>query len=277
MTEDKQRESRKKLLDFIESFEEELAKVYPLKNVKETIKSVQSVIKSDPSFLKCVPYSIIDCVKILLSTGINVDPFYQYAYLSVIYDKKQDAHVCKLNAMQKGLFFIAYQSGLINHISTNVVKENDVFEYSGGTEENIVHKISLKQTRGKTIGAYCVISFKNGHKSYAVMGLEEIQLCRKNSKSSAVWEAHFDEMCKKTVGKRATKNLNYAPMQLFVSADDESEYGPYDNGQSENYQKVKVKSKKDAILSACSRYSEEKECSAEDGAQVQDELPDLPF
>lgn len=266
------KEAVKALFTYIDSFKDDFVKLYGKQRVEETYKAVKSILFSNEKLMSCDRLSILESIRNIFLTGINIEPFYQHGYLSAIYDTNKKKNICKLGAMQKGLFFIAYKSDLITTINMNVVKENDVFKHSIGTEEVFLHEIDLNKPRGKTIGAYCIIVFKDGYKSYTVMGMDEIQNCKKSSKQNHIWEAHFDEMCKKTVGKRATKTLNYPSMQLLVNLDEEVEYGGFEKPTV-----IKKQNSKDAILSACSRYSEQEECTNEDEQEIPPGLSDIPF
>lgn len=116
------------------------------------------------------------------------------------------------------------QSGDISVISVHVVKENDHFDYALGDEEFMVHKPALTN-RGKTIGAYSIVTFKDGEKSREWMDIEQINAVRgrSRSKDNGPWVTDFDEMARKTVFRRHAKRLpSSSDLDDFINQDDEA-------------------------------------------------------
>ena len=124
--------------------------------------------------------------------------------------------------MVAGLMKKVRNSGEISTWSLQVVKEKDEFSYQLGDDERVVHKPALV-VRGKTIGAYSIVTLRTGEKSREFMNLEEIEAIRKRSKATGgPWQSDYDEMAKKTVARRHSKRL---PMSTdladFIHQDDE--------------------------------------------------------
>ena len=115
------------------------------------------------------------------------------------------------------------QSGEISVISVQVVKENDNFDYELGDNERMTHKPALTG-RGKTIGAYSIVTFKDGEKSREWMDVEQIQAVRgrSRSKDNGPWVTDFDEMARKTVFRRHAKRLpSSSDLDAFIASEDE--------------------------------------------------------
>lgn len=110
--------------------------------------------------------------------------------------------------MIEGLRKKVRNSGEIIDWSIRVVKEKDEFTYELGDSEKIVHKPALRD-RGATIGAYSIVTFKSGEKSREFMDVDQIEDVRKRSKTpnAGPWKSDYDEMCRKTVGRRHYKAL----------------------------------------------------------------------
>lgn len=124
--------------------------------------------------------------------------------------------------MAAGLMKKVRNSGEISTWSLQIVKENDHFDYQLGDKESIEHKPAIAK-RGKTIGAYSIVSLKDGEKSREFMNLEEIEAIRSRSKSkdSGPWATDHDEMCKKTVARRHSKRLPMSTdLEDFIHQDD---------------------------------------------------------
>lgn len=125
--------------------------------------------------------------------------------------------------MVEGLIKKVRNSGEVGNISVQVVKEHDAFDYELGDNEQITHKPALKD-RGNTIGAYSIVTLKNGEKSREWMSVEDIEAVRKRSRTSdkGPWKTDYDEMCRKTVFRRHYKRLpKSTDLDGAIRADDE--------------------------------------------------------
>jgi recombination protein RecT len=111
--------------------------------------------------------------------------------------------------------------------TTEVVYENDRFRYVLGDEARIEHEPpALDQDRGEPIGAYCSIRLKTGGHIREVMSKAEIERIRtiysKATREDAPWKLHWGEMARKTVLKRAAKQVAFSPeiAQALAREDD---------------------------------------------------------
>ena len=125
--------------------------------------------------------------------------------------------------MVSGIMKKVRNSGEISTWSVQVVKERDEFDYQLGDEERITHKPALRD-RGETIGAYSIVTMKDGEKSREFMDVDQIEAIRKRSRSGngGPWVSDFDEMAKKTVIRRHAKRLPMSTdLDEFMRQDDE--------------------------------------------------------
>jgi recombination protein RecT len=100
--------------------------------------------------------------------------------------------------------------------TTEVVYANDKFRYVLGDDARIEHEPpTLDQDRGPPIGAYCSIKLKTGGHIREVMSKAEIERIRttysKATRDDAPWNQHWGEMARKTVLKRAAKQVAFSP------------------------------------------------------------------
>lgn len=103
-----------------------------------------------------------------------------------------------------------YATRPINTIYAKVVREGDEFE------EKIVNgqpSIDFKPkpfSKGKMLGVFAVCLYKDGGMVYEVMSTEDVEQCRKASKSKngPAWNAWFEEMAKKSVLRRLAKSIS---------------------------------------------------------------------
>lgn len=110
--------------------------------------------------------------------------------------------------MVAGLMKLVRNSGEISTWSVQAVYENDEFEYELGDSERIAHRPALRN-RGAVIGAYSIVTMRDGERSREFMGVDEIEAIRKRSRSgnAGPWVSDFAEMAKKTVVRRHAKRL----------------------------------------------------------------------
>lgn len=111
--------------------------------------------------------------------------------------------------------------------TTEVVYANDKFRYVLGDDARIEHEPPpLDQDRGEPIGAYCSIKLKTGGQIREVMPKAEIERIRKMyskaTRADAPWNLHWGEMARKTVLKRAAKQVAFSPeiAQIFTREDE---------------------------------------------------------
>lgn len=125
--------------------------------------------------------------------------------------------------MVQGIMKKARNSGEITKWELRVIKENDEFSYEQGDSEQIIHRPFFGD-RGKTIGAYSIVTLRDGERSREVMTVEEIEAIRARSraKEDGPWVTDYDEMCKKTVARRHSKTLPMSTdLERLVQSDDE--------------------------------------------------------
>lgn len=164
---------------------------------EESEFALQSVFKSN-ALQKCNPRTVQDAIKNVAACGLTLNPVEQYAYLVPRNGE------CHLTISFKGLLKVAADSGAIQWVKAEVVKENDTFELRGITEEPL-HKRSPFSDRGNTVGAYCVAKLPSGEYLTEVISESELMQIRNAASTKAVWDAWPDEMRKKSVIKRASK------------------------------------------------------------------------
>lgn len=113
-----------------------------------------------------------------------------------------------------GLVDLAFRSGLVKEIDTDVRRKNDFWKYEKGDESILRHIPYDEGDRGEAIGYYAIIKMKDGavHKSY-MSKYEVLEHAKRFSKSynrktgsfSGPWATDFDAMARKTVLIQALK------------------------------------------------------------------------
>jgi recombination protein RecT len=154
----------------------------------------------------CVPASLQESIINVASVGLTLNPSYGYAYLVPENVKVGDKryNVCQLRISFKGLMKIATDSGGVKWVRAEIVKANDDFTYRGPFEKP-EHNMMPFGDRGATVGVYCVAKTGDGDYLTDIMDLAEINKCKAAAKTTYVWGAWFEEMAKKAIIKRSSK------------------------------------------------------------------------
>ena len=155
---------------------------------------------------QCAPQSIQESITNVAAIGLSLNPAYGYAYLvpDSIKAGNQWVKVCQLRVSFKGLVKIAVDSGAIKFVRAEIVKENDTFTYNGPMAAP-VHQMNPFGDRGQTVGVYCIAKTPDGEYLTDVMSIEEINKIRAAAKQDGVWSKWFEEMAKKAIIKRSSK------------------------------------------------------------------------
>lgn len=164
---------------------------------EESQFAIQSIQKND-ALAKCSPHTVQNAVINVAAVGLTLNPALGYAYLV------PEGGECNLKVSFKGLLKIATDSGSILWAKAEIVKAGDQFEYLGVCTPP-VHKMNPFTARGETVGVYCAAKTHQGDFLVDYMDMENINKVKNAAKSKNVWNAWPDEMIKKAMIKRASK------------------------------------------------------------------------
>ena len=201
-------------------FERALPKHMP---VERLMRVALTTIGKNPKLGQCTPVSLLSCLMDCASLGLEPDNVLGRAYL-IPY-----GNVCTLIIGYKGLIELAMRSGRVSSLMAQVIRENDEFDYEFGPDGFLRHKPLLRGDRGKVIGAYAFVKFKDGAQGFDIMSIEDLYRIRARSKAatSGPWKTDEDEMFRKTVLKRLSKYVPLSPEFMdAVSRDNEYESEP---------------------------------------------------
>lgn len=176
-----------------------------VKWAEESQFAVQALNKNG-MLQQCAPQSIQESITNVAAIGLSLNPAYGYAYLvpDSIKSGGQWIKVCQLRVSFKGLVKIATDSGAIKFVRAEIVKENDAFTYNGPMAAP-VHQMNPFGDRGNVVGVYCIAKTPDGEYLTDVMSMADIDKIRKAAKQDGVWSKWFEEMAKKAIIKRASK------------------------------------------------------------------------
>lgn len=181
------------------SFEREASfAVQILANNEGTLKAARSA-----------PESVQSAVMNIANMGLSLNPAQNHAYLVPRSGK------VILDISYRGLLHLATRDGGIKFATVEVVKEGDTFVYNGKDIKPEHPHNPFEEGRGdkKTIGVYCIAHLPSGDIIVDVMARDEIEKARNCStmKSGGVWLKWYDDMCKKTIVKKASKTWPACP------------------------------------------------------------------
>ena len=161
-------------------------------------------IQKNSGLAKCSVTSIQDSIINVASVGLTLNPADGYAYLVPEYSKALKGNECQLRISFKGLIKVATDAGSIKWVKAEIVKANDNLEYKGPCTMP-VHSMDPFGDRGETVGVYCIAKTNDGDVLVDLMNVEELKKIQSCAKTQMVWTQWPDEMAKKAIIKRASK------------------------------------------------------------------------
>jgi recombination protein RecT len=156
-----------------------------------------SLVKAAQQNPAALEYALIN----IASIGISLNPALKEAYLV-----PRGGKIC-LDPSYIGLVKLATDTGAIEWVQAEIVKEKDDFQYQGVGKAPI-HKMNPFGDRGAIIGVYCVAKLSTGEHLSTIMSKADCDAIRDKSSQaskSGPWVSFYEEMLKKTVIKRAAK------------------------------------------------------------------------
>jgi recombination protein RecT len=177
---------------------------------EESQFAIQALQKNE-KLSQCMPHTVQNAVINVAAVGLTLNPALGYAYLVPEAEKVKDGggrdvwvQNCSLRVSFKGLLKIATDSGSILWAKAEIVKAKDTFKYRGPCELPL-HEMDAFGDRGETVGAYCIAKTHQGDVLVDIMSAAEIAKIRGAAKQDGVWSKWPDEMAKKAILKRSSK------------------------------------------------------------------------
>lgn len=118
-------------------------------------------------------------------------------------------------------------TGEVASADSQVVYQNDHFDYQLGDDARIIHKPTLGEP-GAIIGAYAIIKLTNGEVLREVMPRSQIDqaraVSRSGDKENSPWSKWYGEMARKTVLRRCAKRAPVSPdLERLLTREDVEE------------------------------------------------------
>lgn len=148
------------------------------------------------------PVSVQNALRNAAAIGVSLNPASKNAYLV-----PRGGAIC-LDISYMGLLHLAMSTGSIEWGQSKLVYANDSYE-NLGIDQAPSHKYNAFGARGDLVGAYCVVRTSTGAYLTEEMSREQLEAVKARSESGkqnkGPWFTDFEEMCRKTVVKRAAK------------------------------------------------------------------------
>lgn len=152
------------------------------------------------------PVSVQNALRNASAIGISLNPASKHAYL--VPRKTQAGMAICLDISYMGLMHLAQSTGSIEWGQAKLVYEADSYE-NQGIDKAPSHKYPAFGQRGKVVGAYCTVKTATGAYLTEEMSIDQLMEIKARSESGkqdkGPWKTDFEEMCRKTVVKRASK------------------------------------------------------------------------
>lgn len=207
IAEQKKGQAPQTIQQWTKAYSSQIAKALPSVLTPERFsRMVLTAITKTPKLANCKPESFIGSMLTAAQLGLEPNTPLGQAYL-IPYGSE-----CQFQIGYKGLIDLAYRSGEFQCIMSEIVYENDKFEFEYGLNANLVHKPTMGE-RGEMKWVYAMYRLKDGGYSFVVKSIDDIiKHGKKYSKTygNGPWQTAFEEMAKKTVIKQL---LKYAPLK----------------------------------------------------------------
>lgn len=206
------------LRSLLERNKESLGALLPKHVTTERIiKTLLVAANRNPELLLCTQSSIFETVQRSAELGLDLSGTLGEAYPVPFNNsvKVGEQWVTQKQATliigYRGLAKLARQTGEIGRIEAEPVYEFDHFVFEKGSNFRVEFRPLLVGDRGKLLGFFSYVRFKDGSESAEFMNVEQVEGVRKRSRtggsSKSPWATDYNEMGRKTVFRRHSKWL----------------------------------------------------------------------
>lgn len=197
--------------------EPEMARVLPRHITPQRMARVAlTCFNRIPKLLECDLKSLAGAIMQAAELGLEFDGMLGHAYLIPYENRRKNITEAQFVVGYKGLLSLVRRSGQVSTIYAQVVRDKDHFDYEFGLEPRLVHRPDQGE-RGEPTFVYAVAHLRDGGRQFDVLSVHDINKVRDESQGYKTslrynrddnpWQAHWDEMAKKTVLRRLCKML----------------------------------------------------------------------
>ena len=194
--------------------------------VDAVMASLKIAMVDSPRLKNCLDsdvgrLSLYNAMRKAVRVGYSLNPQEGLAAIIPYHRKKENVTTANYQIMKNGMVKAALESGQVDAVDVEVIRENDRFEISkSDTGDHYSFSPALKD-RGDVIGYSAFIKLKNGTSSIKYMTAEEVTEHRKlHSKDSAMPVIGYG---KKTVLKACLRDLSLPETNQVIGFDAEEQ------------------------------------------------------
>lgn len=168
-----------------------------------------TAISRDEKLAMSTPDSFMGALLTAAQLGLECNTPLGQAYLIPYWSSRRQCYETQFQMGYQGLLDLCYRTGQYKNITARIVYEGDIFDFSYGFDNNLIHKPQGKSD--KPVFVYGLYETKNGARQFEVMSWKEVmEFKTKYSKAasggkSSPWDTDPESMAKKTVLKRVLK------------------------------------------------------------------------
>ena len=161
--------------------------------------------------------SIRNALQSAVQTGLSLNP--QLGEAALVAYTKEGATTVQYMPMKNGIVKLVMQSGSVDSISCDVVRENDFFEIEKTGDGDKYSFKPARKTRGQIDGYFAAVKLKDGPALAQYMTKEEVDAHRgKFSSRTSMPEEGYGL---KTVIKKLLRNVSISPELQAAAIEDE--------------------------------------------------------
>ncbi len=136
-----------------------------------------SIAASNPKVANSTPNSLARCLQDVGVLGVSLSPTLKQAYL--IPYKISGTLTCTVSISYMGMEQIAYRTGMVVNIQTNIVRKGDKIRiFTTGNRRQVEHEELMDGQRGEVTHVYCIATYKDGSTYVETMDRVQIMACR---------------------------------------------------------------------------------------------------
>jgi len=206
--------------EFLQKFGQTL-KEYAVRDYNQTafLRSAMIAIADNHTLAECLKTdagkkSLFNVLRYAAATGLSLNP--QEGKAAIIgYKNKAGETVLSYQIMKNGMLDIALESGKVEFITADLVRENDKFSIRKSASGDDYDYQPAIRDRGAVIGFIAALKLRGGPTYVKWMTVEEVCEFRdkyssmyKFQKDNSAWEKSFNGMGVKTVLKALLRNIS---------------------------------------------------------------------
>lgn len=177
-------------------------------------------VMSDERLRKCQRDSLVYAVQQIANVGLSLNPIKGHCTIIARWSEAEACFLASFMPMYRGLVYLATQAGCSSVVADVVYKadkfsvrrtsEGDFFEH------DIAVTIQRDTVENPCMGGYCAARMPNGERKVEWVPIDDLVKMRAQSDSylgkdgnpnpNSPWVKWFDEQCKKSAIKRASKH-----------------------------------------------------------------------